>query len=383
MATGQRLSGADGRTARARAFAAVAVAVASLHLALLGGGFARWTPPPRAPAAVHVRTVAVPRPAAVTVAAVPPVERSTGAAALPVERRPAAAPPSVASRIEAALPPSVAPAPVGETGSRQRQPQRQGAVAALPVAADAAATADAAVTADADAVPMAGAAPSLDDDTPPPVYRTRLPPSMTLHYALRRNGAEGEGELRWQLDADGYALDWRSRVGDVLDASQSSTGRIDAAGIAPLRLVDRRAARPATAVNFRRDTGRIAFSRKAADAALLPGAQDRLSWLVQIAAVVAADPARRERGAELRLSVAGAGGDVAVWRFRCDGAESVALGAGRVDALHFVRDARGPYDLRVEVWLDPADGHYLPVRATWRSAAAGDGDGVELLRRAL
>jgi hypothetical protein len=53
--------------------------------------------------------------------------------------------------------------------------------------------------------------------------------------------------------------------------------------------------------------------------------------------------------------VAGVRGAPDVWAFRCEGADSAGA------ALRFVRESRGLYDSRVEVWLDAARG-FLPIR---------------------
>ena len=54
--------------------------------------------------------------------------------------------------------------------------------------------------------------------------------------------------------------------------------------------------------------------------------------------------------------------------FRAVGSEAVELEGGAVQALKFVREPRGEYDTRVEVWLDLAR-HALPVRARLQNGA--------------
>ena len=97
----------------------------------------------------------------------------------------------------------------------------------------------------------------------------------------------------------------------------------------------------------------------------MPGVQDRLSWLIQLAAVVAGEPRWRESGATVTLPIAGARGDFGPWLFRFDGIESVDLPQGPVPAAKYVREAQQAHDSHVEVWLDPARG-YLPVRTRVR-----------------
>ncbi len=235
----------------------------------------------------------------------------------------------------------------------------------------------------ASAAPVAAAPPSAAKaDTggePLPVYATLLPPAATLQYAVQREGAGRAGvqaELRWRPAEGRYTL----TLG-VAAAGWASVGEIDAHGLAPERHVETRRGREVRAVNFQRDRGRITFSGPQVEYPLLPGAQDRLSWLLQLPAVLAANPALAEAGQQLQLFVAGSRGDASVWTFTSLGVEALDLPAGRVDAaLHFRREADRPYDTRVDVWLDPAR-HHLPVRV--RLPARTEGEAAEFLLQAL
>jgi hypothetical protein len=53
--------------------------------------------------------------------------------------------------------------------------------------------------------------------------------------------------------------------------------------------------------------------------------------------------------------------------------QPLELPAGKLSALHLVREPMHTYDNRVEVWLAPALGH-LPVRILWTQA---NGDVVD------
>jgi hypothetical protein len=86
--------------------------------------------------------------------------------------------------------------------------------------------------------------------------------------------------------------------------------------------------------------------------------QDRLTWMLQLPAVVEAAPQRFGAGASVVLMVVGARGGADIWTFKVIGAEPV----GDVMALKLVREARKPRDVQAEVWLDPARGH-IPLRA--------------------
>jgi hypothetical protein len=68
------------------------------------------------------------------------------------------------------------------------------------------------------------------------------------------------------------------------------------------------------------------------------------------------------------MVVVGARGDASVWTFRCLGIETIQTGAGPIEAIKFVREARSAYDTRAEIWLDPQR-HHLPAHATLRNSA--------------
>lgn len=194
---------------------------------------------------------------------------------------------------------------------------------------------------------------------PPPVYATKLPPSAQLHYALQRGDASGQATLDWRADDAGYRLQLQATLPMGATLDQLSQGGFDESGLAPLRLADRRRGRAAQAANFQRTQRRITFSGPRWEHPLVPGVQDRLSWIVQLAAVAAASaPAP---GDEYVLQVVGARGATARWRFRVSGPDRMETAAGAVDTLRLVREPEHLYDLRIELWLDPSRAHW-PAR---------------------
>ena len=133
------------------------------------------------------------------------------------------------------------------------------------------------------------------------------------------------------------------------------------------------------AVNFQRDNGRVTFSGPQLEYPLVPGMQDRLSWLVQLPAVLQANPALAQPGAQVQLAVVGTRGDAEVWTFTVQGRGALETPAGLVaDAVHLLREPRRPYDTQAQVWLDPARQH-LPVQAWLRIRATGEGTELRLL----
>jgi Protein of unknown function (DUF3108) len=265
---------------------------------------------------------------------------------------PAAAPARLVPAVAAAtaLPPPVQPAPP------------------KPAAPTAAATTSVATEPTPAEAAMADSPPGDATAALPPVYATRAPAAATLRYETRRNQRIGSAELTWQPGADG----WRLALAGT-GVGMASQGGFDAAGLAPLRHVELRRGREARAANFQRDSGRITFSGPSVEHPLLPGTQDRLSWLVQLPAVLNADAALAEPGTELRLAVAGVRGDAEVWVFTVLPPSDLELPAGPVrGAVHLKREPRRAWDTEVQVWLDPAREH-LPVQLWLRLRANGEG----------
>jgi hypothetical protein len=208
------------------------------------------------------------------------------------------------------------------------------------------------------------AAPTIDV----PVYATQLPAPATWRYALSRGVASGEAQLIWQPHAAAQRYDLRLEgfIAGVLVLDWVSTGALDTAGIAPERFVIRRRGRDSQAANFQRDAGKITWSGPTHEVPIVPGVQDRLSWMVQLPAVIEAAPQRFGAGANVVLMVIGARGGADVWTFRVAGPDTV----DGTPALKLVREARKLRDLHVEVWLDPVRGH-IPLRARLTQTEGG------------
>lgn len=208
-------------------------------------------------------------------------------------------------------------------------------------------------------------------------YSTVIPPSANLRFRMRRGAVQGHAELNWLVREDHYELRLESRVAGALLLAQSSQGGFDASGLAPQRFTDQRARRGTLAVNFQRESGKITFSAVPDELQIGTGAQDRLSWLVQLAAIAAGEPQRLAAGGEISLRVVGARADAVWWHFVSLGEEQLDTPSGPRSVVHLQRPADTDYDTRVEVWLEAQAPHW-PVRAEWRS---GPNDpGVELWR---
>lgn len=238
-------------------------------------------------------------------------------------------------------------------------------------------------------------------------YPTRAPPSATVHYALVQGGTPalaqaGEATLEWRRGASDFSL--RLAVAPASGAAREwlTAGAFDAAGIAPERLVERERGRDKRAVNFDRARQELRFSGATRTLPLVPGMQDRWSWVAQLAAIAEAasvapprPPSAKDRhgahgagvavrdderaprrrippGTTWTLQVAGLRGDVDPWVFRVldDAALPPEAGGRGNDSstrdgrapplLHLLREPERPYDLRIEAWLSPSL-HHLPI----------------------
>ena len=198
------------------------------------------------------------------------------------------------------------------------------------------------------------------------------PSSVRLRYRMKKGPLAGTGQIDWQRDAGSYRMRLEARVPVFgLIFMETSSGQLDASGLVPLRHTERRLKRSERALSFVRDQGppRIAFSAREGTEPLRPGAQDRLSWIAQLAARMAAPPAGDWRpGSRLEMDVAGTGGDVQHWIFTVQGRDGSGLWQLR-------REPDTPSDTRAEVWIDPQQ-HHWPVRIRLSEPS---GDPLELV----
>lgn len=245
----------------------------------------------------------------------------------------ARAQPARAVSIAMLPPPMPAPAVATEAPAQAGPPPRGARPTEMPVAA----------MPPLDAAPTATTAPLL-----------RLAGPATWQYRLRQGGQDGEALLDWQPQPDGrYTLRLTRRVGERALPALESLGHTGSAGLAPERFALQRGGQDRQAINFDAEGRRLRFSASPAQLELPEGAQDRLSWWLQLAALVQAAPAP---GGRWRVWVAGLRGELREWVF-----EAVDAEPGDAGTLHLRRQTLGDRDPGVELWLDPARG-YWPVR---------------------
>jgi hypothetical protein len=216
------------------------------------------------------------------------------------------------------------------------------------------------------ATPVAAALPAAKA-----VRKFAFPPSTRLKYEVKGE-IKGfpyhvNGELQWAHD--GKAYNARMEISHFLLGArvQTSTGNLGAHGLEPTRFGDK--VRTEVAAHFDYDKNKITFSANTPDAPLLPGAQDQLSVMLQMASMLAADPKLFTRGSTLSFQAVGPKSAEA-WVFTIGTLEKLGLPGGELGALRVWREPNGEYDSRVEIWFAP-EMAYLPVRIRL-TQASGD-----------
>ena len=206
-----------------------------------------------------------------------------------------------------------------------------------------------------------------------------VPGSVRLKYDVAgtrdRLNYTARAELLWLQDGNTYEA--RQEVGAFLIGKRvfTSTGRMTADGLAPLRYSDK--ARNELAAHFDRDRQRVTFSANTPESPLQPGAQDRVSVFVQLASLLAGAPEKYPAGTAINVQIIGPRA-TEVWAIAVDGEEKLNLPGGALAAIKLTRAARGEFDLKTEFWLAPALG-YLPARIRFTQA---NGDFVDMAWRA-
>lgn len=345
-----------------RVLLALTLGVALLHLLLLGLAPMAAGPEPSPLANKFItRTIVIAPPAAEKAPAAP--------AAAPAEARPAPPPkprrpraPSVPRPTPQPTPDAVATAPTDAPNTPDLT--AQAAPDSGAPAPEAPASAPAAAGGPGDGAPgsTAGASgPGAGNIAG--TQSLRIPGSVKLSFAATgQRGASPMqgvfGTLEWLQDGSTYDARLTLKLLFATILSQHSAGRIGPSGIEPERYSESR--KGEVAAHFVRDQGQILFSNNAPSVPLLPGAQDRLSVVMQLGGLLAGDPARYPGGSQITVQTAGTR-EAGTWVFNVEGEEKVTVQAGEYVVRKLTRSPRKDFDVKLELWLAPALG-YLPVR---------------------
>lgn len=206
------------------------------------------------------------------------------------------------------------------------------------------------------------------------------PPSTTLRYAVNGTakglGYHATAVLQWKNTADRYEASLEVGAFLLGSRTQTSAGLLGPQGLLPERFSDKN--RSELAAHFQRDKGLISFSANTPEVPLLKGAQDRLSVVLQLSALLAADPTRYPIGTMLSFQTVSQR-EAEVWQFKVVNEETLDLPYGAVPSLKLQRNPRRDFDQRIELWFAPALNH-LPVRLRITNA---NGDTVDQLLRSV
>jgi hypothetical protein len=253
---------------------------------------------------------------------------------------------------ETALPPPLAPKTLS-----QAPPQPSAALPSLPPAP---APETSVQIAAAQPMPMANAAASATERKPADRFEIAAPTQVLYEVSGKAKGFPyfARGSLQWQHDGRQYQARYEVGLPLVGYRVQTSQGELTALGLAPKRFGDKN--KTELAAHFERDKGLISFSANTPSSPLLPGAQDRLSLFMQLAAQLAAEPRRYPAGTQIDLQTVSAR-EAEMWSFQVEGTEQVSLPMGDLQALRLRRLPRREFDQLIDLWFAPTLS-YLPVR---------------------
>lgn len=315
-----------------------------------------------------------------------------------------ALPPRVASPPAPVPPPAPAPrhraAPPPQAGGTRVQaadavpePVADPLPQAPPAAVAAAALPDLAPPMQAGAAPAAAPVQSPTAAAEPVAgrrFRVNLPPSADFELDVQRTDADGtqwagSADMRWQSDGGSYKVGLdvgiSLLVARVNLLSLTSEGTIDDAGIAPVKMTEKRRSRSLTATHFDHDGRRITFSSTTAAVPLQVGAQDKASVPFQLAAIGRGDV--NQFGSDIDIQV-GEDRGANVYRFQLVGEEELDTKMGRLVTWRLARPPRpGSYSARLDIWLAPGlDWYPVRIRNTEASGAVTTQTVTKILRPA-
>lgn len=201
--------------------------------------------------------------------------------------------------------------------------------------------------------------PALTADLP----RVHLPAAATLRYAVtglaRGLPHDTQSELRWQPQAGQYDATWTTEaVGGRRAHQWHSQGAVTPVGLLPERFAE--TSRGERAAHFDAAGGRIHFSANTPDALWSVGGQDRLSAVLQLGALLAAEPARYPPGTQITLQTAGAR-DADAWAWTVLGDDTLTVDGQPLPCAVLQHLPSRPYEATQTLWL-ARPLQYLPAR---------------------
>ncbi|MDZ7937766.1 MAG: DUF3108 domain-containing protein [Rhodoferax sp.] len=195
-----------------------------------------------------------------------------------------------------------------------------------------------------------------------PVRQYQFPAPALIKYEVRAS-VKGinltlNGELLWQHDGKNYNARLEFTHFLLGSRMQTSKGQLGPQGLEPLRFGDK--VRSEVAAHFDKAAAKVTFSANTPDVALTPGMQDQLSAVLQLSAMLAAEPQRYPAGTEIPFQAVGPR-SVEAWTFTVGETEKLSMPGGELQAIKLSRPPAGPHSNRADIWFAPSQG-YLPVR---------------------
>ena len=241
--------------------------------------------------------------------------------------------------------------------------------------------------------PASSAAPNArTPGTPDPVPSVQLPrPAEMTYQATVTQGSRMvalPSTINWRHDGQFYDLRWALYGPAIGDRSRFATGLVTARGLAPVtaRSMEtdaynltfdyaqsrlRNEPLPSASASADATPPAPAASAESADNpsggdVLPPGAQDPLSVLIELGALIAGNPAQYPAGSRISLPVAGNGGLILpTVNFTVADDSDFAVGGQftgqRLPTVHLVHEPVDEHDARIELWLGKRF-DYLPLR---------------------
>lgn len=230
------------------------------------------------------------------------------------------------------------------------------------------------------AVPVASVVPVIPVASAKPATKAKIsfPPSADLSYSIqaKQKGMpiEGDAVMRWSMTGNSFSISNEARamiVGKILDTK--SEGLIDADGLAPTSITEKRFRRPATTTSFDRSENRITFSSSDEQYPIQGGEQDRNSVIWQLAGVARGMSKKFKTGFVWKVVVAGQR-DADEWVFKVVGQDTIHTPLGELNSLHVQRvPTPDSKDQLLDIWLAPTLEWY-PVRVRY---SEDNGDYIE------
>lgn len=208
-------------------------------------------------------------------------------------------------------------------------------------------------------------------------HATALAQHQQLHYRVHGvvKGMEyhAHAQLQWSLDDGHYQAQQTISAFLLGSMEQTSQGAWTAQGLVPLAFSDRRFAKRRT-VHFDWDTAQAQFQPLRPAVPIGPGAQDRLSVFLQLAAMLQSMPALRQSGTQIEIPTLGTR-SLQMWTFVVEHSETLELHAGAEPTLRLRRQPLAGDSAHGQLWLSPARG-FLPARILLQES---NGDVMELV----